>query len=81
MKNKKKVILNLQEHGYRMLKSIGLSLLASIAFYFLHAPLLFFLFGLVTAILSITLFLLVVRENKLKSARDPKVSKTDRTKK
>jgi uncharacterized MnhB-related membrane protein len=81
MKNKKKVILNLQEHGNRMLKSIGLSLLASIAFYFLHAPLLFFLFGLVTAILSITLFLLVVRENKLKSAKDSKVSKTDRTKK
>ncbi len=62
MKNKKKVILNLQEHGRRMLKSIGLSLLASLAFYFLEAPILFILFGLIAAILSITLFVLVFRE-------------------
>ena len=62
MKNKKKVILSLQEHGRRMLKSIGLALLASLAFYFLDAPLLFILFGLIAAILSITLFVLVLRE-------------------
>jgi hypothetical protein len=30
MKNKKKVLLNLQEHGIRMLKSIGMSVLARI---------------------------------------------------
>ena len=64
MKNRKKVILNLQEHGMRMLKSIGLSVVASVAFYFLKAPILFFLFGLVTAILSVTLLLLVLRENR-----------------
>lgn len=69
MKSKKKVILNLQEHGIRMLKSIGLSLIASIAFYFLDAPVLFFLFGLITSILSITLFVLVLKENRLKKSR------------
>ncbi len=63
MKNRKRIILNLQEHGFRMLKSIGLSVIASVAFYFLHAPVLFFLFGIITAILSVTLLLLVLREN------------------
>ncbi|MDF2905226.1 MAG: hypothetical protein K0R34_547 [Herbinix sp.] len=66
MKNKKRVILNLQEHGFRMLKSIGLSVMASLAFYFLHAPLLFFLFALITAILSITLLVLVLKEKRQK---------------
>ena len=66
MSNKKKVVLNIQEHGMRMLKSIGLSLIASLAFYFLDAPVLFFLFGLITAILSITLFVLVLKENRRK---------------
>ena len=75
MNNKKKVILNLQEHGIRMLKSIGLSVIASVAFYFLHAPILFILFGIITAVLSITLLLLVLRENRQGNGAKPKKSK------
>jgi hypothetical protein len=66
MKNSKKRILNLQEHGIRMLKSIGMSVIASVAFYFLDALILFFIFAIITAILSITLFILVLRERKNK---------------
>jgi hypothetical protein len=66
MKNRKKRILNLQEHGIRMLKSIGMSVIASVAFYLLDALVLFFLFAIITAILSITLFILVLRERKSK---------------
>ncbi len=75
MKNRKKIILNLQEHGVRMLKSIGLSVIASVAFYFLNAPILFLLFGLITAILSITLLLLVLRENRQGNGPKPKETK------
>jgi hypothetical protein len=75
MRNRKKIILNLQEHGIRMLKSIGLSVIASVAFYFLKAPVLFFLFGLITAILSITLLLLVLRENRQRNGAKPKETK------
>jgi hypothetical protein len=64
MKNRKNRILNLQEHGIRMLKSIGMSVIASVAFYFLDALILFFFFAIITAILSITLFILVLRERK-----------------
>ena len=70
MKNKKKIMLNLQEHGIRMLKSIGLSLIASIAFYFLDAPLLFFIFGFIAAILSITLFVLVLKEKPQRNKKE-----------
>lgn len=65
MKNKKKIILNLPEHGKRMLKSIGLSFIASLAFYFLDAPLLFFVFGFIAAILSLTLLILVLKEKRV----------------
>lgn len=76
MRKRKNIILNLQEHGFRMLKSIGLSVIASVAFYLLKAPVLFLLFSLITAILSITLLLLVLREN-----RQGNGAKTKKTKK
>lgn len=78
MKNRKKIILNLQEHGFRMLKTIGLSIIASVAFYLLNAPILFFLFGFITAILSITLLLVVLRDNRQGSGEKPKETKKQR---